>query len=60
MNITEARKIMRDSGIKYARTYKFHHKNDYFEIVFFSEKTGKKCVVCDREYIGGFTGAEIR
>ena len=51
---------MKECGIKYARTYKFHHRNDYFEIVFFSKKTGKKCVVCDREYIGGFTDAELR
>lgn len=60
MNITEARKIMRDSGIKYAKTYKFDHRNDDLEIVFFSEKTGNKCIVCDREDIGGFTGAELR
>ena len=51
---------MRDSGIKYAKTYKFDHRNDDLEIVFFSEKTGNKCIVCDREDIGGFTGAELR
>lgn len=51
---------MKDCGIKYARTYKFHHRNGNFEIVLVSAKTGKKCVVCDREDIGGFTGAELR
>lgn len=60
MNITEAREIMKKAGIKYAKTYKFHHRNDDFEIVFYSEKTHKKCIVCDREDIGGFTGAEVQ
>lgn len=60
MSITEAREIMRECGIKYARTYKFHHRNGNFEIVLISAKTGKKCVVCDREDIGGFTGATLR
>jgi hypothetical protein len=60
MKITKAREIMRDAGIKYVRTYKFDHRNDDLEIVFYSEKTGKRCVVCDREDIGGYTGALIR
>ena len=60
MTITEAREIMKKAGIKYARTYKFHHRNDDLEIVFYSEKTNKRCIVCDREDIGGFTGAEIK
>ncbi len=60
MSITRAREIMKDAGIKYARTYKFDHRNDDLEIVFISTRTGKKCVVCDREDIGGYTGAEIR
>lgn len=60
MSITEAREIMKDSRIKYARTYKFHHRNGYSEVVFVSAKTGKKCIVTDREDIGGYTGAELR
>lgn len=60
MTITKAREIMRKDGIKYARTYKFHHRNDDLEIVFYSEKTGKKCIVCDREDVGGYTGTLIR
>lgn len=60
MSITRAREIMRDAGIKYARTYKFNERVDDFEIVFISEKTSKKCIVSDREDIGGYTGAYLR
>ena len=60
MTVTEAREIMRFSGIKNMRSYKVKYRVDAFEIVFYSEKTGKKCIVSDREDIGGFTGAELR
>lgn len=60
MSITRAREIMRDTGIKYARTYKFDHRNDDLEIVFKSARTGKKCIVCDREDVDGYTGAFIK
>lgn len=60
MSITRAREIMRDAGIKYARTYKFAYRIDDLEIVFKSAITGKKCIVCDREDVGGYTGALIR
>lgn len=46
---------MRDSKIKYARSYKLI-KHDYEnEMVFYSEKTGKKVIVCNRD--GWYTGA---
>lgn len=60
MNITRAREIMRDAGIRYLKSYKFDHRNGFLEIVFKSTKTGKKCIVCDREDIGGYTGAQLR
>lgn len=60
MSITRAREIMRDAGIKYARSYKVKYRIDYWEVIFYSDKTGKKCMVCDREDIGGYTGAELR
>lgn len=60
MSITRAREIMRDAGIKYVRTYKFDHRNGSLEMVFKSARTGKKCIVCDREDIGGYTGAQLR
>ncbi|MEE1126055.1 MAG: hypothetical protein U0L18_09020 [Acutalibacteraceae bacterium] len=60
MTITEAREIMRRDGIKNVRSYKVKYRVDAFEIVFHSEKTGKKCIVSDREDIGGFTGAALR
>lgn len=60
MTVTEAREIMRRDGIKNARSYKVKYRVDAFEIVFHSEKTGKKCIVSDREDIGGFTGAALR
>ena len=60
MTVTKAREIMRFSGIKNMRSYKVKYRVDDFEIVFYSEKTGKKCIVSDREDLGGFTGAELR
>lgn len=60
MTVTEAREIMRRDGIKNVRSYKVKYIVDAFEIVFHSEKTGKKCIVSDREDIGGFTGAALR
>ena len=58
MNITEAREIMKDSGIKYARTYKFVKSVTSEEMIFYSEYTRKYCIVCDRD--GWYTGADLR
>lgn len=58
LNISTARQIMRESGIKYANTYKLAYVADLSELVFYSEKTGYKCVVCDRE--DWLHGAEIK
>lgn len=66
MTLTKARKLMRDENlynngnIKYINTYKIAKVVDDYELVLYSEKTGKKCIVCDREDIGGFTGATLR
>lgn len=60
MTVTRARDIMRRDGIKNVRSYKVKYRVNDFEIVFRSEKTGKKCIVSDREDLGGFTGAELR
>lgn len=66
MTLTKAREIMRDQNryrngnIKYINTYKIIKAWNDYELVLYSEKTGKKCVVCDREDIGGFTGAGLR
>ena len=60
MTVTEAREIMRFSGIKNMRSYKVKYKVGAFEIVFYSEKTGKKCIVWDREDIGGCTSTWLR
>ena len=58
MTRTHARDIMRDSGIKYTRTYKFVKSNASEEMVFYSEYTRKYCIVCDRD--GWYTGADLR
>ena len=47
MTRAHARDIMRDSGIKYARTYKFVKSVTSEEMVFYSEYTSKYCIVCD-------------
>lgn len=57
---TKAREMMSRDGIKYARSYKFAYRNDDDEIVFISNKTGKKCIVTDWSDIGGFSGCSIR
>jgi len=49
LNISTARQIMKESGIKYANTYKLAYVADLSELVFYSEKTGYKCVVQNRE-----------
>ena len=65
MTLTKAREIMRDENrfynrnFKYIHTYKVIKEIDDCEIVLFSPKTGKQVVVCDREDIGGFTGAHF-
>ena len=66
MTVTEAREIMRDQNyyrngnIKYINTYKIVEKVGDFDLVLYSEKTGKRVVVQDHEDLGGFTGAELR
>ena len=58
MTRTSAREIMKDSGIKNIRTYKFVRSNSSEEMVFYSEYTHKYCIVCDRD--DWYTGADLR
>ena len=66
MTLTKAREIMRDQNyyrngnIKYINTYKIVEKVGDFDLVLYSEKTGKRVVVQDHEDLGGFTGAHLR
>ena len=66
MTLTKAREIMRDQNyyrngnIKYINTYKIVEKVGDFDLVLYSEKTGKRVVVQDHEDLGCFTGAHLR
>lgn len=65
MTLTKAREIIRDENLyrngnfKYIHTYKIIETIDDCEIILYSDKTGKKVVVYDREDDGGYTGAHF-
>lgn len=65
MTLTKAREIMRDENrfynknFKYIHTYKVIKEVDDCEIILYSDKTGKRIVVYDREDDGGLTGAHF-
>ena len=65
MTLAKAREIMRDENrlrnrnFKYIHTYKIIETIDDSEIVLWSEKTGKRVVVYDRENDGGYIGGHF-
>ena len=50
---------IRNRNFKYIHTYKIIKTIDDYEIILWSEKTGKRVVVYDREDDGGYTGAHF-
>lgn len=65
MTLARAREIMRDAKLccnrnfKYIHTYKIVETIDDYEVILYSEKTGKKVAVYDREDDGGYTGGHF-